>query len=375
MIRPIWAEVSLPAIAGNMMRIKSLLAPGVKFCPVIKADGYGHGALRVAGEAMALGVDYLAVALLQEALELRGAGFRLPVLVLGYTPPEYAPEVVWNRITQTIYRLEQAEALSAAAVEQGATVKVHVKVDSGMSRLGVPPEDAAAFCQRVAALPSLELEGVFTHFATADDTDKSGAELQFARFSQALDSIAASGLNIQIRHCANSAATLEMPHTHLDMVRPGIILYGLNPTGVTCEPSRWPIELEPAMSLKARLAMVKDVDPGVAVSYGWKFVTERPSRLGTLPIGYADGYTRMLSGKAEVVAGGKRAPLVGRICMDQCMVDLTGIAADEGDEVLLFGGSGGESSMPVDVIAARLDTINYEIVCMVGKRVPRKYLL
>ena len=365
--RPVWAEISLSSLRHNMRQIRSLLKPGVRFCPIIKADGYGHGAVPLAHEAVALGADYLGVAILDEAAALRAAGITVPILILGYTPPQAASFVVSNHITQTIFSKEQADALSAAAAGLGMSVKVHVKVDTGMTRIGVRPEDAAAFCSYVSSLGNLVLEGMFTHFASSDSADRSYCLKQFERFQAAMAAVEASGIRLAIRHCANSAAILSMPEAQLDMVRAGIILYGLKPS----DECPIPIELRPAMRLKARLAMVKQVPPGVGVSYGSIFHTQKDSVLGTIPIGYADGYTRMLSKKAEVIVRNQRAPVVGRICMDQCMTDVSHIPdVRAGDEVLLFG----SPELPADEIAAHLGTINYEIVCMVGKRVPRVYV-
>ncbi|UQZ91096.1 alanine racemase [Deltaproteobacteria bacterium Smac51] len=365
--RAAWAEVDLAAIRHNMMGIKKLLKPETRFCAVVKADGYGHGALAVAGEAVKLGADYLAVAILDEAVSLREGGFTTPTLILGYTPPVQAHMVIERDLTQTIFNVEQAEALSGAAGALGRTARVHLKVDTGMGRLGVCPAEAAQFARAVARLPHLEIEGVYTHFAKADATDKTHALQQVDGFTAALTSIENAGIRIPIKHCANSAATLDMPEAHLDMVRTGIIMYGLNPSDETSRP----FEPKQAMRLKVRLAMIKDVPAGTTISYGCTFVTAAPSRIATLPIGYADGWTRMLSGKAEISLGGRRAPVVGRICMDQCMADITGLdGTREGDEALLFGGP----DISTDEVAAKLGTINYEIVCMVGKRVPRVYI-
>ncbi|MDR1125677.1 MAG: alanine racemase [Deltaproteobacteria bacterium] len=370
--RYVWAEINLSAIKNNMLRLKSLLKPGVKFCPVIKADGYGHGATAIAKEALGVGADYLAVAVLGEALELRAAGFTLPVLVFGHIPPELAPVTVSKRITQTVYTIDQARNLSRAALDLGLTAKIHAKIDTGMSRLGVRPEQAGEFCAALAALPGIELEGAFTHFATADNLDKTLANAQFEAFKLALDGIKGQGVNLAIRHCCNSAGTMDMPQAHLDMVRPGMALYGLTPWGNILEEKadRWPIQLEPAMKLIARLTYVKDLPKGAKVGYGAAFTAPADMVLGTLPIGYADGYTRMLSGKAHGLVNGRKAPLVGRVCMDQCMIDLSGVPDPKiGDEVILFG-----PGLPVDELAGALGTINYELICMVRNRVPREYV-
>ncbi len=368
--RPTWAEVNLSAIRRNMLSIKSLLRPGARFCAVVKANGYGHGAVEVARQAVLAGADYLAVAILDEAVALRKAGFSLPILILGYTPPEQYAEVVALGLTQTIFNMRQAEALSLAALAQSTKAKAHIKVDTGMGRLGVMPEQAAAFALGVSGLRGVNLEGVFTHFAKADSHDKSYTRKQFASFMKVLAEIQSSGLNISIKHCANSAATLDLPETHLDMVRVGIALYGLEPSAETGRP----FALEPAMRFKTRIALLKTVPKGACVSYGCTFVAERTSQIATLPVGYADGWPRCLGNKGVVAINGRRVPLAGRVCMDQCMADVTGLSdmtgVAEGAEVLLFGGR----ELPVEEIAALAGTINYEMVCMVSARVPRVYI-
>lgn len=365
--RPTRAEVDLSAIAGNVTALKSLLKPTVRFCAVVKADGYGHGAVAAATEALRAGADYLAVAILDEALVLREAGVTCPILILGHTPPLQAHLVAENGLTQTIYNQAQAEALAGAGEALGLTVKAHLKVDTGMGRLGLPPGQAADFALSVGRRPNLRLEGIYTHFAKADSRDKSSARRQLQIFLDTLASISARGLTIPIRHAANSAALLDLPETHLDMVRPGVSLYGLWPSE---EVSR-PVELRPALFFKTRIAQLKMVAAGTPLSYGETFVTTRRSRIATLPVGYADGWSRMLSHKARVVISGQRAPLVGRVCMDQCLADVTDIPdLSEGDDVLLFGGP----ELPVEEPAGLLGTINYEMVCMIGKRVPRVYL-
>ena len=366
--RPVWAEINKSALKHNIQNIKSYLAPQTKFCAVVKADGYGHGAVAVAQEAIMNGADYLAVAIIDEALILRLAGLTHPILVLGYTPPAQSSLVVGANLTQTIFNLEQAQALSAVASSHGSTARVHLKIDTGMGRLGVSPAEAANFAAKISEMPNLFLEGAFTHFAAADTKDKAYTDQQFNEFSKALEAIKDKGISIPIRHCANSAATLDLPKMHLDMVRCGIIIYGLTPSDETTTP----FELRPAMSLKAKIAMIKDVPADTSLSYGRTFVTKGASRIATLPLGYADGWTRMLSDKGtRVMISGQEAPLVGRICMDQCLADVSGLkSVNEGDEVLLFGGD----SLPATEVAARLGTINYEIVCMIGKRVPRIYI-
>ncbi len=370
------AEVDLSAIGRNVRALKSLTAPGTRFCAVVKADGYGHGAAQAAAAALAAGADHLAVAILDEALELRAAGLSAPILILGHTPPAQSHLVAENGLTQTVYRLSQAEALAGAAEALGRRVKVHLKVDTGMGRLGVTPGEAPDFARAAARLPGLELEGIYTHFAQADSRDKASALKQLDAFRGALDDVRARGPAIPVRHAANSAALLDLPETHLDMVRAGISLYGLWPSSETTRP----VELTPAMRFKTKIAMLKHVPAGTPLSYGCTYRTPKAADIATLPVGYADGWSRRLGtledlpvpkpSGARVVIAGRRAPVVGRVCMDQCLVDVTGLPnLSEGDDVLLFGGP----ELPVEEVAARLGTINYEIVCLVGRRVPRVY--
>jgi len=364
--RQTWAEIDLDALTNNVKEIKKLLKSETKFCAVVKADAYGHGAIPIAKAVLAAGADYLAVAILGEAIELREAGITVPILVLGHTPASQAPLLVEFRITQAVFSLETAEAISHAAVAADVTAKIHLKIDTGMSRIGVNYQEAGAFAAKVAALPRLEVEGVFSHFATADSADKTYTHVQYHCFLEALKQIEDHGIKIAVRHIANSAAIIDMPETHLDMVRAGIILYGLWPS----QDVNKTINLKPTMLFKTRLAYVKDVAPGTSVSYGRTYTTDQTQRIATLPVGYADGWPRALSNKTHVLLHGKRAPLIGRICMDQCMIDITQIPdAMPGDEVLLFGGP----DLPADEVAMQIDTISYELVCMVGKRVPRKY--
>ena len=315
---------------------------------------------------MAAGADYLAVAVLNEAIELRDAGFTTPILVLGFTPLEQSSLLVDRDITATVFSIEAAESVSAAAVKLGKRARVHLAVDTGMGRIGIRPETAGDLAAQIAALPQLELEGMFSHLALADSRDKSFAREQLRRFKLAIESTKAHHVEIPLKHLANSAATLEMPETHFDMVRPGVILYGLWPSAEVVRET----DLRPAMTLKAQAEYIKTLQPGEPIGYGCTFVTERESRIATLPIGYADGYTRLLAGKAEVEIRGQRAKVVGRICMDQCMVDVTSVEdMSLVDEIILFGSAG----LTIDEVADWLGTINYEIVCMISPRVPRVY--
>ena len=366
-----WAEVNLANLEHNYRALRAMLAPGCRFLGVVKANAYGHGAVQVAQRLERLGAEYLAVACLDEALELRQAGVRLPILILGYTPVERGGELLEGEITQTVYDLESARALSRLAEAAGKPLKIHIKADTGMSRLGWLCDEAHraesvdAICQ-VCALPGLEPEGIYTHFANAD-SDEDYTMLQFTRFLDLLEVLKERGLTFPIRHCAASAAVLRYPCTHLDMVRPGIALYGHYPDP-SCEGLDGP-GLRPVMTLKTRVASVKRVPAGTPVSYGCTHVLERDTRLAALTIGYADGLPRLCSDRLEVWLGGRRVPVVGRICMDMCMVDATGLDVRPGDEAEVFGGH-----LAIEEAAALAGTIQYELLCAVSPRVPREYL-
>ncbi|RJQ28947.1 MAG: alanine racemase [Peptococcaceae bacterium] len=369
---PVWAEIDLSAITHNAREIRRVAGTAIRIMAVVKADAYGHGAVEVSKAALAGGADWLGVARLAEGVALRAAGLDAPVLVLGYTPPEHSAEVIRYGLSQTVYTGEAASSLAAAAVREGKRARAHVKVDTGMGRVGWPAEPPAAReILSVASLPGLEIEGIFTHFATADSKDKTYAAEQLDRFLEVIEVLRKNGLEIPFKHAANSAALLEMPESRLDMVRPGIIIYGLFPSA---EVDRTLINLRPAMSLKTRVAYVKSVPAGFKVSYGCTFISGRPTTIATLPLGYADGYSRLLSAKGEVLVHGRRAPVAGRVCMDYLMVDaghIPGVAI--GDEAVLFGRQGDEE-IAVDEVAGWLGTINYEVVCMVSHRVPRIFL-
>lgn len=365
-----WTEISLENLEHNYRALRSGIAPDCRFMAVVKANAYGHGAVRVAQKLEELGVDMLAVAALDEALELRVCGIKLPILVLGVTPPEFADEVVTHDITQAVTDRETAQALSDAAVAAGVCAKIHLKVDTGMSRLGVPGEEterAAGELAELCAFPNLEAEGIFTHFARADE-DEAFTMLQFTRFLDVVENMEKNyGITFQIRHCAASAAMLNYPCTHMDMVRPGIVLYGHYPHP-SCEGLDGP-GLLPMMTLKSRVVSVKDLPAGSPVSYGGTCVLERDSRIAVLPIGYADGLSRALSNRMEVLLHGKRVPVLGRICMDLCMVDVTDIPeVKAGSVATVFG-----EALPLEEKAEAAGTIQYELLCAVSRRVPRIY--
>ena len=366
-----WTEIDLSNLEHNYRALRAMLPQGCRFLGVVKADAYGHGAVPVARRLETLGAEYLAVACLDEALELRQAGITTPILILGYTPVERADSLLDNGITQTVYDVDMARALSDAAAAAGKTLKIHVKADTGMSRLGwlCGDEDQSAAVEAIAqvcALPGLEAEGIYTHFANADG-DEDYTMLQFTRFLDLLEALKDKGITFAIRHCAASAAALKFPCTHLDMVRPGIALYGHYPDP-SCEGLDGP-GLRPVMTLKTRVASVKTVPAGTPVSYGCTHVLDRETRLAALTIGYADGLPRLCSDKLEVLIGGQRAPVVGRICMDMCMADVTGLDVAPGDEVEVFG-----EHLPIEDVAALAGTIQYELLCAVSPRVHRAYL-
>ena len=370
-LRRTWAEIDLDALAHNYRQARKRIGPNVKYLGVVKADAYGHGALQVAKKLEELGADYLAVSSLDEARELRHGGVSAPILILGHTPPEMVPQLIEYGITQAVSAKAKAEEYSAAAAACGGTLKVHIKVDTGMSRLGFLVRDGhfdggveaiAASC----ALPHLEAEGIFTHFAVSDADDAPSEDYtrrQFAVFQHVIAALAAQERTFAIRHCANSGALARYPEMYLDMVRPGIALYGVGDDAER-------LGLRPVMSLKSSISTIKVFDPDTDISYGRPFHTTEKTRVGVLPIGYADGFFRGLSNRMSVITAQGPAPVRGRICMDMCMVDLSGLPdVHVGDTVEIFG-----KCQPVDRLAEILNTIPYELTCAVSKRVPRLYL-
>ncbi len=365
--RGAWVEVSLSAIRNNIAAIRSNLKKDTRLCAVVKADAYGHGALAVAREAVAAGADYLAVATLAEAIELRDAGFLTPILVLAPISAVEADEAVHYGVTQTVCTRELSYSLAVAARRQGKTAKIHLAVDTGMSRIGVRPENAGDMAEYINGLEGVELEGMFSHFALADARDKFIANKAFERFKKAMKDTIAHGVKVPMLHIANSAAILDMPETQMEMVRAGITLYGLWPS----DEVKHEIELKPAMSVKARITYLKDIHRDESVSYGAEFTAPFDMRIATIPIGYADGYSRLYQDKAEIAVNGRRARVLGRICMDQCMIDVTDIPDLEVGSVVTVMGEGGPSA---DELAGWLGTINYEVVCMFANRMPRIYV-
>ncbi|MEC9488181.1 MAG: alanine racemase [Halanaerobium sp.] len=367
--RPVWAEVNLSHIAHNLRQVRKSVPEDTQIMAVVKADAYGHGAIPVASTALNSGVQRLAVAVVDEAKELREAGIAAPIQILGSTLPEELEDVVNYGIIQTITDLETAERLSSTAQRMGKKVRIHLKVDTGMGRIGVFPAELARFARQVSRLPRLEVEGIMTHFAAADEADKDYTRMQLSRFQEGLQQLQQEGLQFPVVHCANSATIIDLPEKAFNLVRPGIMIYGLWPSRKV----KHDMDLRPALTWKAKIVYLKWLPEDEGVSYGRTYITDKETRVATLPLGYADGYTRLFSNKSEVLVNGQRAPLIGRVCMDQIMVDVTEIPdAAMGDEVVILGTQGSQTISAAD-LAGLIGTINYEIVCMISKRVPRLY--
>ena len=367
----ITAYIHLEAVEENFRHMKANLKEGVQMVAVIKTDAYGHGAVRIA--KLVEPYPYIwgfAVAAVSEGLELRAAGITKPILILGYTFEEDYEAMIQNGIRPAVFTERMAEAFDAAAARIGKRAPIHIAVDTGMSRIGfADTADSILTVKKISGMGHLSIEGAFTHFARADETDKQAAMRQMHRFADFCDAMEASGVHGFLRHCSNSAGILELPMANMDMVRAGITIYGIYPSD---EVSR-EIPLAPVMELKSHVVYIKMIEPGTAISYGGTFVAEHPMRIATIPVGYGDGYPRSLSNCGYVLIRGKKAPILGRVCMDQFMVDVTDIEAELLDEVTLLGRDG-DAEITVDELGALSNRFPYEFVCDIGKRVPRVYL-
>ncbi|WP_244834709.1 alanine racemase [Clostridium sp. BJN0001] len=372
LLRSVWAEIDLDAIKYNIKNIKKKVFDK-KIITVVKADGYGHGALEISKVLLENGASILAVATFGEAMKLRENGIVCPIIILGYTPLTAGYWLIENNIEQTVYDYDYAYKLSKIAENLGKKAKIHIAVDTGMGRIGYfPDENSVNEIKKIKSLKGIEITGIFTHFSTSDEKDKTYTKMQLEKYNNFIKMLEKNDIHIPLKHAANSAAIMEMPETfkNLDAVRAGIILYGYYPSD---EVDKNTLSIKKALTLKCSITHVKKIEKGMSVSYGRKFISTRKTKIVTLPIGYDDGYTRLLSGKAKVIINGKFAPVVGNICMDQCMVDVTDLGEVQvNDEVILLGESG-NLKYDADDMASDIGSINYEIICMLKERIPRVY--
>lgn len=364
------ANINLDAIYDNVANARKLLSKDTKMMAIIKADAYGHGATQVASTIDDI-VDAYGVAILEEGIELRKAGIRKPILILGFTPkPQYQDMIAYD-ITTAVFKRDMAEMISKAAVSMHTKAKIHIKLDTGMSRIGFAlNEKSIEDIVAISKMPGILIEGCFSHFARMDEADKTKADRQFLSFCEFVNQLEKSGVQIPVKHISNSAGIIEAPKVHLDMVRDGICVYGLYPSE---EVNKKKLPLTPAMELKSTISFIKTLPEGIEIGYGGTYTTKRETVVATIPVGYADGYPRSLSNKGYVLIHGQKAPILGRVCMDQFMVDVSNIPeAKEGDTVTLFG-KDGDAHISVEEIADMAYSFNYEFVCDVGKRVPRVF--
>lgn len=368
-LRSVWAEINLDNLVHNIKEFKKHLGEETELMAVVKADAYGHGAYEVSKVALESGASWLGVAILEEGILLRHQGIEAPILILGYTPPHNLELCFDYDLIPTLFTYEAAKVLSEMAVKKGKDINVHIKVDTGMGRVGIRPEKCLEFLEYVKSLPGVVVEGLYTHFSVADEKDKSYTKKQYSAFQEVLYVLENNGIEVPYKHACNSAAAIDLPGMHLDLARVGISMYG----SYTSPHVSREVQIKPLMSLKARVSYVKKVPPGTSISYGRKYITKKESVIATVPLGYGDGYTRLLSNKGSVLYNGKRLPIIGSVCMDQFMV-----LADKapeikiGDEVVLIGSSE-EEEITADELADIVGTISYEIYCMIDKRIPRLY--
>lgn len=370
-IRPVWEEINLDNLVHNIKHIRKICNSN-EIMAVVKADAYGHGAIDIVPELLENGADSCAVAVISEAVELRKVGVEVPILILGFTSPAHINEILKYDVQQTVFSYEYAELISREAVQNYKTAEIHICVDSGMGRIGfLPNKKSIEDVYKISELPNIKIEGVFSHFSVSDEEDKSFSYDQARKFDEFCEELVHLGIKFEKKHIGNSAAVMDLPDFHYDAVRPGIVLYGYYPSK---EVNMNKLYLKPVMQLKTNIVHLKKVPKGFSVGYGRSFITDRESIIATLPVGYADGYTRALKGKAKVIVNDNFAPVIGKICMDQCMIDVTDIKDVEvGNEVVLIGNSG-EKKFDADDIAEAIGTINYEVICMISRRVPRVYI-
>ena len=367
----VYAEVNLDSIAANMEAMKANLQPGTQMIGVVKTDGYGHGAVPVA-QAIDPFVAGYAVASADEGIQLRKHGIKKPILILGVTHPSRYEELIIHEICPAIFQYEKARLLSETAVRLGKRAGLHLALDTGMGRIGMEPTVASAdMVKELSLLPGIVIEGMFTHFARADETDKGATKRQYERYMGFAELLEKRGVKIPVRHCDNSAGIIDLPEMGLDMVRAGISIYGLYPSD---EVDRESVVLTPALSLKSFITYIKTIRPGTAVSYGGTFVADKTMRVATIPVGYGDGYPRNLSNRGEVLIRGQRARILGRVCMDQFMVDVTEIPEAAEDDMVTLIGQDNDQRITVEDVAARCGGFHYELLCDIGKRVPRVYI-
>lgn len=369
--RPVWMEIDLDKLSYNYREIRKIVKKDTEIMAVLKADGYQHGAAQVANTLIENGVKKFAVANLSEAIHLRKKFTNIDILILGYTPDHLIEDAINFEITQTIYEIEQAKLTSKISQKNKKRAKIHIKLETGMNRLGFKAiPEAIDRIEEIFSFPNLFIEGIFTHFASADEIDKDFSYKQAEKFKYVCSELEKRGLSIPIKHISNSAAILDLPDMNLDMVRAGIIIYGVYPASETNNDI---IKLKSIMSLKAQVAHVKEIEEGEKIGYGLIYEAKEKKKIATLPLGYADGFSRLLTGTGEVIAAGKKVPVVGRLCMDQCMIDVTGLDIQRGDVVTLIGASGDES-ITLEDMAQKAYTIPAGVMAMMNKRVPRVYI-
>lgn len=366
------ANINLDALENNVKEIRRVIKDDTKLMCVIKADGYGHGARKMAMELDKMGADWFAVATADEGVELRNSGVEKPILILGFTYPDQYDDLIKYNITPTVITYDNAKELSDYAAKKNAVLDIHVKLDTGMSRIGIMIDDQTVdVLIKMSQLGNVRIQGIFTHFACADERDKSITYRQIEKYNRVIGELEGRGLHIPIKHASNSAGIMQFPEANMNMVRAGIILYGLYPSE---DVDKSILDLQPVMELKSHVAYMKEIDAGLGISYGLTYVTKRRSKIATITVGYGDGYPRQLSNRGRVLIKGQSAPIVGRICMDQFMVDITDLEnIEEGDEVTLVGRDGSEF-ISVEEVADMVGSFNYEFICVIGRRIPRVYL-